>query len=129
MKGKEHMVCKLNKSIYGLKQASRQRYLKFDEIVTSLGFIENKIDQCIYLKISGSKFIFLVLYVDDVLLASSDLNLLHETKQHLSKTFDMKDLREASFVLGIEIHRDRSRGTLGLSQNAYIDRVLKRFDM
>uniref|UniRef100_A0A2N9I4J9 Integrase catalytic domain-containing protein n=1 Tax=Fagus sylvatica TaxID=28930 RepID=A0A2N9I4J9_FAGSY len=129
MKGKEHMVCKLNKSIYGLKQASRQWYLKFDEIVTSLGFIENKIDQCIYLKISGSKFIFLVLYVDDVLLASSDLNLLHETKQHLSKTFDMKDLGEASFVLGIEIHRDRSRGTLGLSQNAYIDRVLKRFDM
>ena len=129
MKGKEQMVCKLNKSIYGLKQASRQWYLKFDEIVTSLGFIENQIDQCIYLKISGSKFIFLVLYVDDVLLASSDLNLLHETKQHLSKTFDMKDLGKASFVLGIEIHRDRSRGTLGLSQNAYIDRVLKRFDM
>ena len=97
--------------------------------MTSLGFIENQIDQCIYLKISGSKFIFLVLYVDDVLLASSDLNLLHETKQHLSKTFDMKDLGKASFVLGIEIHRDRSRGTLGLSQNAYIDRVLKRFDM
>ena len=93
--GKEHMVCKLRKSIYGLKQASRQWYLKFDEIVTSLGFVENKIDQCIYLKVSGRKFIFLVLYVDDILLASSDLSLLHETKMLLSKSFDMKDLGEA----------------------------------
>ena len=127
--GKEHMVCKLRKSIYGLKQASRQWYLKFDEIVTSLGFVENKIDQCIYLKVSGRKFIFLVLYVDDILLASSDLSLLHETKILLSKSFDMKDLGEASFVLGIEIIRDRSRGVLGLSQKGYINRVLERFNM
>ena len=70
---KEHLVCQLQKSIYGLKQASRQQYLKFDEVVTSLGFVENKIDQCIYLKVSGGKFIFLILYVDDILLASSDL--------------------------------------------------------
>ena len=114
-KGKENLVCRLKKSIYGLKQASRQWYLKFDEVVTSLGFIENKVDQCIYLKVSGSKFMFLVLYVDDILLASSDLKLLNETKLLLSKTFDMKDLGEASFVLGIEIHRDRSRQLLGLS--------------
>ena len=86
-------------------------------------------DQCIYLKVSGSKFIFLVLYVDDILLASNDLGLLHEIKQLLCKIFDMKDLGEASFVLGIQIHRDRSRGLLGLSQRAYIDRVLERFNM
>ena len=92
-------------------------------------FVENKVEQCIYLKVSGSKFIFLVLYVDDIFLASSDLNLLNETKLLLSKTFDMKDLGEASFVLGIEIHRDRSRQLLGLSQRAYIDRILARFNM
>ena len=77
-------------------------------MITALGFVENKVDHCIYLKTSGSKFIFLVLYVDDTLLASNDVNLLHETKALLSKTFEMKDLGEASFVLGIEIHRDRS---------------------
>jgi hypothetical protein len=76
--------------------------------VTSLGFEENEFDQCIYLKVSGSKFIFLVLYVDDMLLASNDLGMLHETKKMLTRSFDMKDLGEASFVLGIEIHRDRS---------------------
>ena len=52
--GKEHLVCELKKSIYGLKQASRQWYLKFDEVITSLGFVENNVDHCIYLKTSGS---------------------------------------------------------------------------
>ena len=84
-------------------------------MITSLGFVENKVDRCIYLKTNGSKFIFLVLYVDDTLLASNDVNLLHETKALLSKTFEMKDLGEASFVLGIEIHGDRSQNLLGLS--------------
>ena len=102
------MVCRLKRSIYGLKQASRQWYLKFDKIVTSFGFIENKFDQCIYMKVNGSKYIFMVLYIDDILLASSDVNLLNDTKRILSANFDMKDLGEAYFVLGIEIYRDRS---------------------
>ena len=123
------LVCRLKKSIYGLKQASRQWYLKFHSVVTSYGFVENKVDQCIYCKVSGRKFIFLILYVDDILLASSDLGLLHETKRMLSNNFDMKDLGEASFVLGIEIHRNRSCRLLGLSQRAYVDRVLERFSM
>ena len=127
--GKENMVCMLKKSIYGLKQASRQWYIKFHDTITSFGFKENTVDRCIYLKISGSKFVFLVLYVDDLLIASSDLGLLSETKKYLSKNFEMKDLGEASFVIGIEISRDRSRGTLGLSQKAYINKVLERFSM
>ncbi|KAM2105160.1 hypothetical protein ACFX1R_015694 [Malus domestica] len=81
-------------------------------------------DDCIYLKHKGSKFIFLVLYVDDILLASSDIQLLKETKAILSKNFEMKDLGEAHFVLGIEITRDRKRKLLGLSQKGYIKRVL-----
>jgi hypothetical protein len=84
----------LNKSIYGLKQASRQWYLKFNDTITSFGFKENTIDRCIYLKVSGSKFMFLILYVDDILLASSNLGLLHKTKEFLSKNFEMKDMGE-----------------------------------
>ena len=129
VEGKEHLGCKLKKSIYGLKQASRQWYLKFDEVIRRFGFKENAVDNCIYVKFKGSKFTILVLYVDDILLASSDINMLLETKRFLSSNFDMKDLGEASYVLGIEIHRDRSKGTLGLSQKAYIDRVLKRYNM
>ena len=65
---------------------------------------ENVEDNCVNTKFKNGKFIFLVLYVDDILLASSDVSLLLETKK-----FDMKDLGEASFVLGIEIHRDRRK--------------------
>ena len=65
---------------------------------------ENVDDNCVNTKFKNGKFIFLVLYVDDILLASSDVSLLLETKK-----FDMKDLGEASFVLGIEIHRDRRK--------------------
>jgi hypothetical protein len=104
VEGKEHMGCKLKKSIYGLKQASRQWYLKFDEVIKKFGFIENQVDNCIYVKIKWSMFIILVLYVDDILLACSDKNLLHETKGFLSSNFDMKDLCNASYVLSIEIH-------------------------
>ena len=105
-KGKEHLACKLKKSIYGLKQASRQWYLRFNDTITSFGFKKNAVDQCIYLKVSGSKFIMLVLYVDDILLASNDLGLLHETKEYLSKNFKMVDMGEANYVIGIEIFRD-----------------------
>ena len=71
----------------------------------------------------------MVLYVDDILLATKDIGMLHETKRFLSKKFEMKDLGDASFVLGIQIHRDRSWGILGLSQKTYIEKFLKRFGM
>jgi hypothetical protein len=126
---KGHMVCKLKKSIYGLKQASRQWYIKFNDTITSFGFQENTVDRCIYQKISGSKFIILILYVDDILLAANDLGILHETKDFLSKNFDMKNMGEASYVIGIEIFCDRSQGLLGLSQKAYIEKIIERFHM
>ena len=100
-KKSKHLVCKLKQSIYGLKQASRQWYRKFDQVITFSGFKKNTIDQCIYEKISGSKFILLVLDVDDILLASNAIGLFYETKRFLSNNFKMKDLSNASFVLGI----------------------------
>jgi hypothetical protein len=122
---KEYMGLRLKKSIYGLKQASIQWYLKFDEVVKKCGFVKNQVDNCIYIKIKGSMFIVLVLYVDDILLASSDKNLLYETKGFLSSNFDV-DLGAASYVLGIEIYRDRTKGVLDLSQKAYIEKSAKK---
>jgi hypothetical protein len=119
VKGKEHMGYHLRKSIYGLKQASRQWYLKFDETIRSFCFKENAKDNCIYAKFRNGNFIFLILYVADILLASSDVSLLLETKRFLSSNFDMKDLDESLFVLGIEIHWDRRNEVLILSQKAY----------
>jgi hypothetical protein len=98
-------------------------------MIRKFGFKENVGNNCVYAKFKNGKYIFLILYVDDILLASSDVSLLLETKKFLSSNFDIKDLGEASFVLGIEIHRDRSKGVLGLSQKAYIEKVLKKFSM
>ena len=81
VEGKENLGCRLKKSIYGLKQASRQWYLKFDETIRKFEFKENEEDNCIYAKFKNGRFIFLILYVDDILLASSDVNLLLETKK------------------------------------------------
>ncbi|KAJ9557382.1 hypothetical protein OSB04_011996 [Centaurea solstitialis] len=125
----DNKVCRLNKSIYGLKQASRQWYKKFDAVMTNFGFEENKLDECIYSKTNGSNFIFLILYVDDILLATNSKNLLQSTKAFLMKSFDMKDMGEANYVFGIEIIRNRQLRTLKLSQKNYIERVLKSFGM
>ena len=93
---------KLKRSTYGLKQASTQWYIKFNDTITSFGFKNNIIDWCIYQKISGSKFIFLVLYADDILLAANDLSMLRKMKDFLSKNFEIKDMEKASYVIGLK---------------------------
>ena len=100
----KNMFCKLKKSLYGLKHALRQWYHKFHQVIISYGFEVNLVDDCVYRKFSGSKIIFLVLYVDDILLASSGIGLLHETKRFITKNFEMKNHGDTSFVLGIQIH-------------------------
>ena len=76
----EHLVCKLKKSVYGLKQTSYQWYFKFHEVISSFGVVENIMNQCIYQKVNGSKICLLVLYVDDILLAANDKRMLYEVK-------------------------------------------------
>ena len=86
-------------------------------------------DQCIYQKVNGSKICFLMLYVDDILLATNDKSLLYEVKHFILNNFDMQDMGEASYVVSIKIHRERSRGILGLSQETYMNKVTERFNM
>ena len=102
-------ICKLRKSIYGLKQASRSWNLCFDEVVKGFGFIKNEEEPCVYKRASGSTVVFLVLYVDDILLIGNDIPMLEATKSSLGKSFSMKDLGEAAYILGIKIYRDRSK--------------------
>ena len=122
-------VCKLQISIYGLKQASQSWNLHFGEVVKEFGFMKNEDEPCVYKKDSGSAIIFLVLYVDDILLIGNDVPTLQSVKSWLGKCFSMKDLGEAAYILGIKIYRDRSQQLLGLSQSGYIDKVLKWFSM
>lgn len=82
-----------------------------------------------YKKGEGRITVFLVLYVDDILLIGNDVGALSSVKVWLANTFDMKDLGEASYILGIKFLRDRKNRMIGLSQAAYIDKILVRFSM
>ena len=99
--------------------------LHFDEVVKEFGFMKNEDEPCVYKKVSGSAIVFLVLYVDDILLIGNDIPTLQSVKSWLGKCFSMKDLGEAAYILGIKIYRDKSQWLLGLSQSGYIDKVLK----
>ena len=127
--GQEHMLCKLKRSIYGLKQASRSWNTRFDQVINSYGFDQCPDESYVYKKCDGSVVVFLVLYVDDILLIGNNVGVLSLVKVWLSSHFDMKDLGEASHVLGIKLLRDRKQRMLGLSQATYIDKILTRFSM
>ncbi|KAJ9556102.1 hypothetical protein OSB04_010716 [Centaurea solstitialis] len=97
-------------------QASRSWNLHFDDRIKEFGFTKSEFEPCVYTKFSGSIVTFLVLYVDDILLIGNDVPTLQSVKSWLSKCFQMKDLGEAAYILGIKIYRNRSKRLIGLSQ-------------
>lgn len=129
VRGQEDKVYKLKKSLYGLKQASRQWYLKFHQVIVQLGFVANKLDNCVYIQKSDRIFTILSLYVDDILLAGNDMETVNRIKLELGEKFEMKDMGEASYVLGIQILRDRKSRTLSFNQERYLHMILKRFGL
>ncbi|KAL0307767.1 UNVERIFIED_CONTAM: hypothetical protein Sangu_3012700, partial [Sesamum angustifolium] len=90
-------------SIYGLKQTSLSYNIRFDEVMRAYNFIKNESDPCVYKKVSGSSIAYLVLYLDNILLIENDVNMLGDTKAWLSTQLFMKDMGEASYILGIKI--------------------------
>ena len=128
--GKEKLACKLEKSLYGLKQSPRQWYKRFDKFMMGQKYTRSKYDQCVYLrKLQDGSYIYLLLYVDDMLIASKSQIEIEKLKTQLNREFEMKDLGEAKKILGMEISRDRKLGRLCLTQKQYLRKVLKRFGM
>ena len=128
--GKEHLVCKLKKSLCGLKQAPRKWYKNFESFMTGLGYHKAQPDHCVFMKrYAEGDFIILLLYVDDMLIVENGTKRIALLKKSLSKSFAMKDLGPAKKILGMKISRDRSKKLLWLSQERYIEKVLERFNM
>ena len=92
---KENLVCRLKKSFYGLKQSPRQWYKRFDSFMLSHGFKRSDYDSCVYLKTVNDLAIYLLLYVDDMLIAAKDKSEIAKLKAQLNKKFEMKDLGAA----------------------------------
>jgi hypothetical protein len=81
-------------------------YQKFNTYILGLGFVRSKVDHNIYSKEEGGRFIYVALYVEDMLLIGNNMNAIKEVKKQLSSKFDMKDLSATNFIMGMEIKRD-----------------------
>jgi hypothetical protein len=99
-------VWKLKITLYGLKKSPSMWYENFDTYILSFGFVRSKVNHCIYSKEEGGCFIYVDLYVDDMLFIGNNMDTIKEVKKKLSSKFIMKDLGEAKFILGMEIKRD-----------------------
>ena len=104
-KGQEGKVCKLQKSLYGLKQTPKQWHEKFDKTLTSAGFVVKEADKCVYYRFGGGNGVILCLYVDDILIFGNNIEVIKEVKNFLSNNFEMKVLGEADVILNIKLLR------------------------
>lgn len=114
---KPNQVCLLQKSLYGLKQASRQWFTTLSHAISQLGFKQSAADHTLYVKKTSTSFTALLLYVDDVLLTGNDMSEINSVKQSLHAQFKIKDIGEAKFFLGLEIAR--SAAGIVLNQRKY----------
>ena len=119
------LVWKLHKSLYGLKQSGRNWNFVLSDFFRSIGFTQSEVDACLFTKFDGNHSLFVVIWVDDIVLASDSDKALKVTKNLLKQRFKMSDLGEISWFLGIEFHVSRSGITM--SQSRYIEGVLERF--
>uniref|UniRef100_A0AAV1UC50 CCHC-type domain-containing protein n=1 Tax=Peronospora matthiolae TaxID=2874970 RepID=A0AAV1UC50_9STRA len=118
----------LVKAIYGLKQASRVWNETFDEFVCSIGFKVSAFDPCLYIKVVDGHCVLVLVYVYDVLVTGSSLELIAQTKADLKTRFEMTDSGKCTFVLGIELV-DESDGSVTMCQRRCVNDILKRFGM
>ena len=104
---KENMVCKLKKSLYRLKQSPKQWYKCFDSFISAKMYTRSHYAPCVYYnKLSGGEYMYLLLYVDVMLIISKSRSAIDKLKKNLFSEFEMKDLGEAKKVLGMKIDRD-----------------------
>lgn len=127
--GKEDLVCKLKKSLYGLKQAPRQWNRTLHAFLTSIGYDRTEEDWCVYFKVCDKFKTFVILYVDDFIVASSCSEDLTSLVTALGKRFDIKRLGKLHFFLGIQFTRLHDQKIIQLSQVQYVKKILKRFAM
>ena len=128
--GKENWVCKLKKSLYGLKQSRQQWYKWFDFFMIGQKYTRCQFNHCVYLHwLSDGSYIYLLLDVDEMLVACKNKEEFERLKTQLSSEFKMKNLFKAKKILGIEIGRDRVKGTIHLTQKQYLTKVLQHFGM
>lgn len=120
-------ACKLNKALYGLKQAGRQWHVKLSSKLKQIGLTPAKVENCLYHARRGKDILLLLIYVDDFLVASSNLGWIEEVKSKLQEDFEIKDLGPAKLCLGLEINQ--TKNYISVSQSRYILNLLDKYNM
>eukprot|EP00253_Pinus_taeda_P033526 PITA_33526 len=124
--GQEQKVCRLVKALYGLKQAPRAWYMKIDKYLIDHGFQRSPSDVNLYIKHTGGDLLFVVVYVDDLIITGSSTHLINGIKRDLCNTFDMTDLGLLHYCLGVEVWQTEN---IFLSKSKYARSLVDRFIM
>ena len=128
VKGKENLVCKLNKSIYGLKQSPRCWNASLHSYLVENKFVQSSSDPCIYTHSEG-ELLILALYVDDIILSSKSLDKITAVKSLLQKRYKMSDMGKLNYFLGVKIDQSIARDSIFMSQQAYSERLVQNFGL
>ena len=127
--GGKDTVCKLNRALYGLKQAPRQWHEKLKQALKAIGFIDSMADPGLFTKHNGGESVFILTYVDDLLIAAATPDTVTKVKAALLRAFDARDMGEASLFLGMSVKRDRTAGTLRLSQERMTSELITKWGL
>ena len=122
-------ACRLRRALYGLKQASRAWHLKLKEFLAKAGFQASDADPCLFLKHIKTGLVFILVYVDDMLIAAPTQEDVGAVKAQVLREFEARDMGEAGLFLGMSIVRHRSRRLLWLHQGRYARDIVARFGM
>ncbi|XP_065624186.1 uncharacterized mitochondrial protein AtMg00810-like [Quercus suber] len=115
--GSKGEVCRLTKSLYGFKQASRQWFAKLSSTIVDQGFVQSKADYSVFTRVKGGSMIIILVYVDDIFIASNDVDAVNVFKQFLDSKFKLKDLGTLKYFLGLEVAR--TANGISLCQRKY----------
>ena len=127
--GEKDLVCRLKKSIYGLKQSPRCWNTALDSHLKKMKFVQTKADPCIYVFKDKTETVIIAVYVDDILIAGTSNKKIAEVKAAIANCFEVKDMGEFHYFLGVKIVRDSQAGTIWLGQPSYSENIVQDFHM
>jgi hypothetical protein len=122
-------VCRLYKTLYGLKQSGREWNRKLNTILTEFGFERSRADYCVYTRHQNGGTAIITVWVDDLLVLMKDKREMDELKERLKSKLEINDLGEPKLIIGLEIDRDRERRTIKISQKNYIEKILHQYGL
>jgi len=128
-RGDTTKVCRLVKALYGLKQAARAWHKKLDAVLASAGFTPCDADPCLYKGARNDVVVFILIFVDDLLVAAATKAAAESAKAAITAVFKAREMGEPSFFLGLHIVRDTGKGTLQVGQHQYVTTLLERFGL